>query len=302
VLGTIVARGAETRKGVGGRRMSIRVKAINGDTYSGILFLDAGDYVRLTRIKKATPGIEVAKRPNPISTGAKMVIGGLAIAGTAAVLLAGRSASANPTTPALPGPQPPSNEPTTPPPETEVVITAPPAGSPPDAPPVEHVEPTNGSAPAPEPAIVVPPPAPTRTPPAPTTQPPVAGTAPHASLVQRLSTSDAARQIFVFQALCYEWSVSGNVPDGLLGPLTAGLIRSIDLQSSISPPSGNFRGATTIRRLTDVVMRSNGGALPTPRVLPFTLPRSVISRSVISQVNATGTRIGSPILLQIGVG
>lgn len=241
-------------------------------------------------VTRALQGLKAASwasvRENPVQTGTKMIVAGLTLAGIASAVLYSNRASAT----VVPGPQPVSNTPTSPPPETEVVITSPPAGSPPDAPPVEHVVPTNGAAPAPEPPIAapVPPTAPSPTP------APVAGTPAHTGLVARLSTSDAARQIFVFQALAYEWMMTGALPDGLMGPVTAGLIRSVDLQSSVSPPSGNFRGATTINRLTDVIMRGGGGALPAPRVLPFTLPRSVIS-----QVNATGTRIGSPILLQI---
>lgn len=228
-------------------------------------------------------------RANPKATKANAPLwpwllgGGILVAG--GVFLYSRRASASsPDQPAIP------------PPGTVQVITAPPPGSPPDAPPVVHNEPVSGSAPVPEPpAVTPPPPPPPGSPPVPpSTPPPVAGTPSHSTLVSRLSSSDAARQVFAYQALMYEWNITGAVPDGLMGPVTAGLIRSLDIQSSISPPSGNFRGATSVRRLVDVIRRTNGGNLPAPRLLPFTLPRSVIS-----QVNATGTRIGSPILLQI---
>jgi hypothetical protein len=282
-----------------GRDKFVRDFHLDKQVLGGLFKAKAGKANVVNALKSLKKASWASVRENP-STGTKLVIAGVTIAGIAGIALYSRRASATTTSTATTnptpvvavdiGPQPPSNAPTAPMPETEVVITAPPPGSPPDAPPVEHVEPVSGAAPAPEPPTAPPTP-PTAAPPTP---PPVAGTAPHTGLVGRLSTSDAARQIFVLQALAYEWQLVGDVPDGLLGPRTAFIIRQIDQQYGVGTPSSVFRGATTISRLEDVMRRANGGNLPSPRLLPFTLPRSVIS-----QVNATGTRLHSPILLQI---
>ena len=50
-LGDIVSKGEEWRSNMGDRRVQIKVKGINGVTYSGIAFLDAGDYTRLKAVK-----------------------------------------------------------------------------------------------------------------------------------------------------------------------------------------------------------------------------------------------------------
>lgn len=50
-LGRITSRGAVYRSNFGDRRQAFRMHAINGATYSGVAYLDAGDYVRLRRVK-----------------------------------------------------------------------------------------------------------------------------------------------------------------------------------------------------------------------------------------------------------
>lgn len=262
-----------------GRDKFVRDFHLDSKVLGGVFSGKAGKAEVVKALKAIKEASWASVRENP-TTGQKVAIAG----GILAALGIGYAAT-RPTP--TPGPQVTSNTPPPVPPAHEAVITSPPPGSPPDAPPVVYHE--SVIDPAPE-APAAPPTPPSAPPPVP---PPVPGTAPHTGLVDRLSSSDAARQIFVFQALEYEWNIVGDIPDGLLGPITTGMIRSVDIQAGVTP-SGNFRGATTIRRLVDVVMRANGGALPTPRILPFTLPRAVIS-----QVNATGTRIGSPILLQI---
>lgn len=51
VLGTIVSRGREWHSNLGDRRVPFRMRGVNGRTYSGVEYLDAGDYVRLRLVK-----------------------------------------------------------------------------------------------------------------------------------------------------------------------------------------------------------------------------------------------------------
>lgn len=45
--------GVTWRDNFGGQRVSLRVYAINGCTYSGTFFISAGDYARLKKVKTA---------------------------------------------------------------------------------------------------------------------------------------------------------------------------------------------------------------------------------------------------------
>jgi hypothetical protein len=184
--------------------------------------------------------------------------------------------------------------PTTPPAVNEV-ITAPPPGSPPDAPPVTQTE--SVVTPAPEPPATPPPAAPPGAPPpAPTTPPPVPNTVQHQTLVQRLRGSDAARQVFGLQSAMYSTGLTGAVPDGLLGPTTAGLIRQITALAG-SPVSGVFRGRATFDDLASAnAHRFTTGAagyqlIHAPRLIPMQLPADVIRL-----VNASTTRVGGPLI------
>lgn len=51
ILGEIVDYGYRYRSNMGDERVNIRVKMINGKTYSGIYFCSAGDYCRLKMCK-----------------------------------------------------------------------------------------------------------------------------------------------------------------------------------------------------------------------------------------------------------
>jgi hypothetical protein len=50
-LGTVQLGARAWRSNFGDRRVSFHMRAITGDVYSGIAFIDAGDYCRLRKIK-----------------------------------------------------------------------------------------------------------------------------------------------------------------------------------------------------------------------------------------------------------
>lgn len=50
-LARVTSRGDVYRSNFGDRRQSFRALAINGETYSGVAYLDAGDYVRMRKVK-----------------------------------------------------------------------------------------------------------------------------------------------------------------------------------------------------------------------------------------------------------
>jgi hypothetical protein len=190
---------------------------------------------------------------------------------------------------------PPAAPTPTAPPAPNEIITAPPPGSPPDAAPVLRTE--SVVAPAPEPPAVAPPvAAPGSPPPTPTTPPPVPHTVQHQTLLQRLRGGDAARQIFGFQSALYSTGFTGVVPDGLLGPTTAGLIRSVTAMAG-SPVSGVFRGRQTFSDLASANAHrfATGAAgyqlVHSPRLIPMALPADVIRL-----VNASTTRVGGPVI------
>lgn len=50
-LGTIERLGPEYRDNLGGTRQNLRVKAVNGKTYSGTYYKSSGDYARLKAVR-----------------------------------------------------------------------------------------------------------------------------------------------------------------------------------------------------------------------------------------------------------
>lgn len=50
LLANVVDVGDVWRSNMGDRRQSFRARAVNGATYSGIAYLDSGDYVRMRRV------------------------------------------------------------------------------------------------------------------------------------------------------------------------------------------------------------------------------------------------------------
>lgn len=50
-LANVVSTGAPYRSNFGDRRQSFRARGINGAMYSGVAYLDAGDYVRMRKVK-----------------------------------------------------------------------------------------------------------------------------------------------------------------------------------------------------------------------------------------------------------
>jgi hypothetical protein len=51
VLARVISRGFVYRSNLGDRRQSFRAVAINGAVYSGIAYLDSGDYVRMRKVR-----------------------------------------------------------------------------------------------------------------------------------------------------------------------------------------------------------------------------------------------------------
>jgi len=142
------------------------------------------------------------------------------------------------------------------------------------------------SAPQPEPPAVTPaPPPPVGAPPPPPVTAPPSGAA-HLALVDLLRSSDSARRLFGFQAMLYSSGWTGNVPDGRMGPLTAGLIKEINrLAGDPVPTSGVFRGAATIDKFYAAWRASRAGATITWRLLPMTLPldvKTLVNRAMIT--------------------
>lgn len=93
------------------------------------------------------------------------------------------------------------------------------------------------------------------------------GPNPPSALVNRLRTSETARRVFALQALAYSYAVTDAVPDGIEGPVTDGIIRSL---GQSAPMTNSTLGGV------DTSLRTRFGDIDAYRSLPFTLPQDVI--------------------------
>ena len=94
------------------------------------------------------------------------------------------------------------------------------------------------------------------------------------SLASLLCTSAQARAIFNFQALLYEFGYTSAIPDGIMGPITQGLIAQVNNDtgngSSTSWNSGLLQEAHL------AVLAANGANAQPTQALPMSLPVDVI--------------------------
>jgi len=99
----------------------------------------------------------------------------------------------------------------------------------------------------------------------------------HAALVSRLRNSEEARENFGFQSLLYSWEYTDAIPDGLMGPVTRGLIKQINMADNplldSAHASDRFDRQLMNRAMNVLITRI--GYSPN-RLLPFTLPADVV--------------------------
>jgi hypothetical protein len=93
-------------------------------------------------------------------------------------------------------------------------------------------------------------------------------------IIRRLSSSEAARQIFAFQSAMYSWRATEYTPDGLLGPLTRSLIKRVNSLPGVWQPSDAF-DPSMLQKGKSYLLANYVGRV-TPRVIPYRLPRNVI--------------------------
>lgn len=91
-------------------------------------------------------------------------------------------------------------------------------------------------------------------------------------LYNRLRGDPNALQVYAFQSLMYELRLTDAVPDGVVGPATQGMIRTIQQRANI-PVTGTFDPS-----LIAAIGTVTGYSLGTPvRSIPDTLPPDILA-------------------------
>jgi len=93
-----------------------------------------------------------------------------------------------------------------------------------------------------------------------------------------LYANSNARKIFAFQSALYSYGITDQAPDGIWGPITAGLVTRVNQATQ--------NGNSSV--LNDNVLRSvnsalhnlspSGDQLPSPRLIPQSLPQDLIDQ------------------------
>ena len=119
------------------------------------------------------------------------------------------------------------------------------------------------------------------------------------TLIQRLTSNQMSRYIFLFQAGMYSYYQTEALPDGMNGPVTQSLVDKVNLAANPTGPSVAF-SALTLRSLYAALQSLTGETNLTQadvRVLPdsISLPASLVNR-----INADGRAVAPDVpLLQI---
>ena len=102
------------------------------------------------------------------------------------------------------------------------------------------------------------------------------GTATPEDLPTLLATSSTARAIYNFQALLYSFGYTSAAPDGVMGPVTQGLIAQVN---QITGNGSSSAWTSDILQRAHLAMLVTYGANAQPlRNVPTTLPASVIAQ------------------------
>jgi hypothetical protein len=134
--------------------------------------------------------------------------------------------------------------------------------------------------------------------PAPLRTAPPSATEKRTLLINRLRSNEEARENFAFQSLLWSWEYTNAVPDGVMGQVTRGLIKQINMADNptldIAHASDRFDGQL-MNRTMQVLINLKGHS--PNRLLPFTLPIDVVHA-----VNTTFDRLSPNIaVLQVAV-